>query len=488
VDLTAAGANSGLSWSDAMTDLQSALNWAVGGVEIWVAEGTYKPTAGTGRSATFALKSGVGVYGGFAGTETSRDQRNWAANLTTLSGDIGVVGNTSDNSYHVVTGSGVDGTAVLDGFTITGGNASAASYPNDSGGGMVNNQGSPSIANLTFSGNSAYLGGGMFNDNNSNPTLANVTFSGNAASRGGGMYNNQGNPNIANVTFSGNSATNSGGGMDNVNSSPTLANVTFNGNSATIHGGGMDNGNSSPSLANVTFSGNKASGNGGGMYNYSSSPMLTNVTFSGNSASKAGGMYNYSSNPALANVTFSGNTATNNGGAMYNDSSNPSLANVTLSGNTATNNGGGMYNRLSSPSLANAILWGNAPGQIYNDASTPVVSYSDVQGGCPAGATCSHVKNVDPQFVRNPSPGADGKWGTSDDDYGDLRVRFTSPAIDAGDNAAVPPGILTDLLGLPRFVDIPTVVDTGSGTAPIVDMGAYEAQIPIYIYLPLVKR
>jgi len=88
--------------------------------------------------------------------------------------------------------------------------------------------------------------------------------------------------------------------------------------------------------------------------------------------------------------------------------------------------------------------------------------------------------------VRHPDPGLDGTWGTADDDYGDLRLQLGSPAIDAGDNSAVPAGITTDLARLPRFMDISGVPDTGSGTPPIVDMGAYEAQWTIY--LPLVLK
>jgi len=105
--VTPGGSSYCKSWATACT-LQYALSAATAGDEIWVAEGTYKPTTGTDRTATFRLKSGVGVYGGFAGTETARGQRDWVAHPTVLSGDIRYVGYNNDNSYHVVTGSGTD--------------------------------------------------------------------------------------------------------------------------------------------------------------------------------------------------------------------------------------------------------------------------------------------------------------------------------------------------------------------------------------------
>jgi hypothetical protein len=81
------------SWANACT-LQTALTGATSSNEIWVAAGTYKPSMGTDRSANFKLVIGVAVYGGFAGTETARDQRDPAANLVILSGDL----NGDDNS------------------------------------------------------------------------------------------------------------------------------------------------------------------------------------------------------------------------------------------------------------------------------------------------------------------------------------------------------------------------------------------------------
>ena len=135
VKADATGANNGSSWADAFTDLQLALVGAVPGDEIWVTSGTYAPAGPKGdRIATFQLVSGVGIYGGFSGTETERHQRNSAANVTVLSGDLNSDDLTvaaaadlaneptrSDNSFHVVTATGADDMAVLDGFIVTGG-------------------------------------------------------------------------------------------------------------------------------------------------------------------------------------------------------------------------------------------------------------------------------------------------------------------------------------------------------------------------------
>ena len=130
-----------------------------------------------------------------------------------------------------------------------------------------------------------------------------------------------------------------------------------------------------------------------------------------------------------------------------------------------------MYNSNSSPTLTNCILWGNtAPtgAQIYNDGtSSATVSYCDVQGGW---AGTGNI-NANPLFVD--ADGPDNIVGTEDDN---LRLSSGSPCIDAGDNNAVPGGIVTDLDGLSRFFNDPATSDTGNGTPPIVDMGAYEYQ------------
>ena len=168
----ASGLNSGTSWTDAYTDLQDALAAATAGDEIWVAQGVYTP--GTNAADTFQFVDGVALYGGFAGTPGSEGDQghDWETYVTVLSGDIdgndvtdanGVVTDTGDiagaNSYHVVTSSGVAASTNLDGFTITAGHA-GSSAPNNSGGGLFNTDGSPTLSHLAFSGNYAGGGGG----------------------------------------------------------------------------------------------------------------------------------------------------------------------------------------------------------------------------------------------------------------------------------------------------------------------------------------
>ncbi|MHC4230024.1 MAG: right-handed parallel beta-helix repeat-containing protein, partial [Planctomycetota bacterium] len=448
VDEDANGLNDGSSWADAYNYLHDALtdaNSALKPVEIQVAEGIYTPDSnsadpgGSGdRIATFQLINGVAVRGGYAGSgEPDPNARDIEFYETVLSGDIGIVGDNSDNSFHVVTGNETDETAILEGFTITGGNANGPVYHDEQGGGMYNDG---------FEGSS-------------NPTVTNCTFSGNTARyNGGGMYNSYSGPMVTNCTFSGNTAG-WGGGMYNRSSSPTVTNCTFSGNS----GGGMFNNNSSPMVTNCTFSGNTYS-NGGGMCNRSSSPTVTNCTFSGNTAlgggyaGDGGGMFNYRGSPRVTNCTFSGNTAFSDGGGMYNDESSPTVTNCTFSSNSSGSYGGAMYNfDNSNPTVTNCILWGDSLYEIYNYESTPNVTYCDIQGGYPGTGNI----DVNPCLV--------------DPCHGDFRPKAPE-CVDAGNNAAVSSVVTTDIRGEPRFVDDPNIPDTGSGTPPVVDMGACERQ------------
>jgi|GEM_PF-3553566 len=159
VNGAANGANDGSSWQDAYTDLQAALAVAAGNscgaVEIWVAAGSYTPDSGSSdRNATFLLQDNVGILGGFNGTEVSAAERDPVANPTILSGDLlgnddGTPASITDNSFHVVTGTGVTATALLDGLIISGGNADNPT----SGGGFLTFGGGPTLRNCILRDN-----------------------------------------------------------------------------------------------------------------------------------------------------------------------------------------------------------------------------------------------------------------------------------------------------------------------------------------------
>jgi hypothetical protein len=262
--------NNGTSWFDAYRDLQDAFHTArnCASNQIWVAEGTYKPTKESARSISFELLDDLAIYGGFAATESHPSQRNLTDpnNETTLSGDIGTPNNLSDNSYHVVKSQDVNN-AILDGFTITGGSATG-SWPHNCGGGMYNSGSSPTVTNCTFTNNSAREGGAVYNYYHSDPNIINCVFSINTAyNYGGGMVNSyQSAPNIINCIFSGNSNTDTasnthGGAICNwINSDPNVTNCTFTNNSASS-GGGMYNESSDPNVNNCIFSGNTSTSN-----------------------------------------------------------------------------------------------------------------------------------------------------------------------------------------------------------------------------------
>jgi len=302
VDDDAPPGGNGLSWPTAYTHLQDALTAAQPSDEIRVAQGTYYPDrdtahpTGTGDcGASFFLGNSVTISGGYVGLSgPDPDARDVALYASILSGDIGVPVNNGDNSYHVVLGFG---TASLDGFTVTGGNA-RESFPSYYGGGVFCYYSSPTLANCTIMGNAAEMGGAGVGCYSSNPTLTNCVIKDNTASwRGGGMYCNS--------------------------SSPTLIDCRIQANSALMY-------------------------DGGGVHCYGSSPTLTNCSITGNYAPSGGGVEcsTYSS-PTLTDCTISDNHSFAGAGVECSHFSNPALANCTISGNTATAPANGSYNRIS---------------------------------------------------------------------------------------------------------------------------------------------
>ena len=347
------------SWATAC-DLQIALTSSLTSDDtIWAAAGIYKPTSDTDRANSFQLSSGVDIYGGFPAGGGDWSDRDPETNITKLSGDIGVDGDVSDNSYHVVTAISLPLATVLDGITITGGYAYGSPL-STTGGGLYNNNSNLVLNYVMFTANSATKGGGLANLE-SNPALTNVTFKANTAGNGGGMYNLNSSPILDGVKFNNNIAMDSGAGMYNDSSSPNLTDVTFSNNHSNGDGGGMYNSESNPILTDVAFTVNKAVQNGGGLLNLNSSPILTNVTFSQNiSLVNGGGMHNSNSNPTLFMVTFDQNSADGGiGGGMANrNNSNPILTDVIFSNNSAEE-GGGLHSDYASPTLINVTFTSN---------------------------------------------------------------------------------------------------------------------------------
>ena len=320
------------------------------GGEVWVRTGVY--------NERITLRAYAYIYGGFAGTEDSRDHRDWRTQPTVLDGQA------SGSVVTVLTGEKI---STIDGFTIRNGKATY-------GGGLYCYGGSPTIANTTITGNS---GGGIYCESSS-PTIINTAITGNSASRGGGIY-----------CYGG---------------SPTIINTTITGNNAYY---------------------------GGGICCIGGSPTISNNTITGNRASSGGGVYFASNSLTIANTIIAFNSS---GIGVANNSSGT----LTLRYNCVYANAQYNYSGVPDPTGTNGNI------------------------------------SADPRFVRTPAVGADGKWGTADDDLGDLHLRPGSPCIDAGDNGALPLDMLTDLDGRFRFFDDPATPDTGAGTRPIVDMGAFE--------------
>jgi hypothetical protein len=427
VDSTATGANNGVDWDSAFTNLQDALNAArtCSVIDtIKVAQGTYYPSDSTfyydvcgnliiafppDRSISFNIPDSLVVQGGYPQGGGVRDI-DCGNNKTILCGDVDRNGDTMNNAYHVVTTNFVSDKTVLDGFCISGGNANGA-FPDNDGGGWKNEGYGP--------------------NKRSNPTILNTIIRGNhAANFGGGMFND---------------------GPQSGTASPILKNVIISENTANF-GGGMYNysflqGTSSPVLTDVIISGNVASNSGGGVYNGAylgtCSPIFTNVIISGNVATVYGGGgvfndgYDGISSPAFTNVVFNGNAAFL-GGAMF------SKSNVAIT---------------STPVLVNSIVWNNS-SSFYNENATTTLSFSIVQsGGFTSGTVGNGVNNnkpdgTDPLFSQAPLSSA------APTTAGDFHVLSTSPAIDMGLNDSV--HVATDLDALPRIVH------------HIVDLGAYE--------------
>lgn len=360
----------------------------------------------------------------------------------------------------------------------------------DAHGGALYSRGTLSLMNSRLSDNVAYgTGGAIYNTRGAATIQDSVVLSNTAFCGGGGIANGwQGTMTVTNSTisdnaFSGDSCESSGGGINNDGGTLTVQNSLIYGNRCEAYGGGGlgNSGGTLMVIGNAVYS-NAVGADGGGLYSWYDAALIVQdcTIYSNTAASWGGGIYNggSSSYPSLLTLTNSAlfGNAGDDGGGIVNYNTPLTVTNSTIYSNMATGSvgyGGGLYGYGdSTPMLVNTILWGNTATsgdpQLYRSSTTtPTISHSDVEGSGGSGSWDTALGidgggniDADPSFV--------------DAHAGDLRLQLDSPAIDAGDNSAVPDDVTTDLAGAPRFVDVATVSDSGNGTPPLVDMGAYE--------------
>jgi len=291
----AQGTNDGTSWTNAFTKLQTALDAAQPGDQLWIAAGKYTPAGSTPDSSHFLISQPVELYGGFTGTETLLQQRNWPNNLTIISGDIlgndqpgDFTVNRADNAHHVLIINAGESTTVLDGLIFESGttrldannyfpDANDFPYNRWSGGALYIHRSGATILNCIFRDNDATRGSCFFASGDTLATIRLVVentiftynhgyngaasftqafrdyqmrycrFIGNAGYQGGAMFLSNTNAQLEECIFNGNSATYGGAlmafhGTTTLNQHPvmTLSNCGFFNNYSSSWGGAIN--------------------------------------------------------------------------------------------------------------------------------------------------------------------------------------------------------------------------------------------------------
>lgn len=530
VDVDAPPGGDGESWETAYADLQDALDRATNEPaveEVWIAEGEYRPDRGSGDPAlSFVVRPGLDLYGGFAGNEVIREQRDPATHVSTLSGAIDP-GQGIYTLRVVVIPEGAGPDTRLDGCVLSQGRALGSRQERtDSGGGLYAVNAAPTIYQCLFLENQAkYRGAGAFVggsgmvavfddctfEANAGPIegglrggalaglcrLRDCRFVANVAFRGGAIYCDI-EVDVERCVFERNMSTEEGGAVRVESNAPFAAtDCLFDRNSAATGGGAASVIGTASSFTNCQFVANDSSLDAGAIFfqhNRTNEIVpfeVTGCAFRGNTALRDGGAC-LATDPApirFLHCDFVGNAAQRDGGAVAglavgSNSCGVTLWNSTVAANTAGGRGGGMYLRgtRATAYIENSILWANADStgsgedaQITNIGGSVIVRYSDVQEWTGSLGGDGNF-DADPLFVD--LAGADLIIGTLDDD---VHQASGSPCIDAGDNGVLPPSVLSDLDGLPRYMDDPDAPDSGLGTSPIIDLGPYEVEGRVFV-------
>lgn len=435
------GVEDGAAWATAYNTIQEGISAAAtaGIAEVWVREGVYdEPRVSnlTGvNTGSVVLATNVALYGGFNGTESSPDDRQWIMHPTVIDGSTARDGQPA---YHVVWG-GYG--ARIDGFFITGGVANRGEPGvldiDTLGGGMLCWGADTDIANCRFEDNGGEYGAAL-SIVSANIQVSDCSIGANTGVSGaGGVFCFNASPVFTRCNISLNSGGYSGG-VDIWSGAPSFLACGFQNNDG-MHGGAVFAWNAQPEFAQCTFTGNVAS-LGASLFLYETETLISRCWFEGNTGFYGGAVSNWYGANNLVNCVVAGNSA-HLGGGMFNVGCAPTVLHCTVAGNTAAAAGGALYNSDASAVVTNSILWGNTPGQISDSGSgLAETTYSDVQGG---RAGTGNI-DADPQFT-----------------FDGYELQSGSPCIDAADSASTP---AEDYAGTPR--------PQGSGP----DMGAYESE------------
>lgn len=404
VNASAVGANNGLSWSNAYNDLQTAISNSIYGDEIWVASGNYKATFTTDRSISFNMKNGVNFYGGFNGTETSINQRDINQNPTTLSGDIGAIGDNSDNTNTVLKIISITSGITIDGFRIVSGRTGSGS----AGIALNNNTGIINIQNCFFYDNFGSTAGAMFLAYQGNYTV-----------------------NVSNCDF--------------------ISNISVNGAIFT------DDSNHNLNINNCRFKGSVAGGKAVMVF-MGGNLVIDRCVVTNNTSTQSDLFYiDANISAKISNTLIAGNSYNEAGIAFYSSNSvSQILENVTIVHNRKTfltnTADTAVFSVNGIAKVYNSIIYGNTNSSNNNqiDAGN-TVSHSIVENGYSTG---TNVLNTAPLFV-NPGNLSLAPFDCAAYDY---RVVNNSPAINSGNNVFVTQ--IQDLTGNTRIFD--STVDIGA--------------------------
>lgn len=414
----------GTSWATAFTEIQDGIEAArqsFGG-EVWVAAGSYGEARA--NAGSLRLRAGVDLFGGFAGGEAVRDQRDPDANVTVIDA---AVSNAGAPAAAAVLGAN---DALLDGFVVRHGQG-------QDGAGMLNIAVSPTVVNCTFTENVAQrFGGGVLNVDGATPVFKGCRFVKNyAGNSGGAMGNTNAAPSVEDCTFEENSAGNVGGAIFNVEGGDVfLTRSVFDGNSALEGGGAVFNEGASPAISACEFYRN-------------STPRFAGAIFNNNGAS-----------PFVVNCVFAHNSSEDRGGAVTTLDSLFTAVNCTFAFNTSVNDGSVLFDNASGTTIFNSIMWYNSDKPFFALDSVTDIRYSNIGGGYDGLGNIA----VEPQFM-----------DAENDDY---RLMPTSPSI----NAAIANGAPeTDLLGVARPQG--DGVDQGAYEATVILPGQDGFSCPIVL-------